>query len=328
MHRFLRHPWPCSVMAKSKEIHLIDYESTLVQGDGNTNWDQGYIQVDQLLSQKFGKQIRNGNNFRLVGYGATLRSYDGGPEFDIGAAATVGIKYCPTTKEGCDAWRYMFQRWKKQKQLAGTIGRNVRYDDLEMGWSDGVRLASARQSTIKASGLGDNVSEDIVLYGSNVNNDVISLENTWYNVNPIAQPSEDWLGSDIKDAKFFFKFPQPRTLYASSTFSAGVNADFTPDAFQNGVATNTMTWLPTDNHISHMTGTLFWYLKGVPIDTISQNADQLKICITLAYEGWNKIAKTPKRRKMRGKKKSTYRYSKYRKMGYKRPYRRRYKRRS
>ena len=313
-------------MAKSKQIHYVDWETTIEQGDNAEDWAQGVIQVDRLLSEKFGKTIRNGNNFRLVGYGSALRGFNGSADFDIGFAGTTGIAYVPTTKEGCNAWRYLYNRWRKQKKLAGTVGQYVRYDDFEVGWSDNFRLNTARNSVMRASGLGDSATEQVVLYGGNVNNDVISLQNTWYDVNPIAEPSQDWLGSTIKEPKFTFKFPKQEILYSSSTFSAHVDTEFTPDAYVGGVATSQMNWLPADNHISHMTGTLFYFFKGVPIDTLSQIGDELKLCITLAYEGWNPIVKKPKVRS-RGKKKTGYKANKYRRMGYKRPYRR-YKRRT
>jgi len=59
-----------------------------------------------------------------------------------------------------------------------------------------------------------------------------------------------------------------------------------------GLATGEIEWLPSDNHLSHMTGTLYYYFKGVVPDTAGQIADELKLIITLVYEGWAPLATT------------------------------------
>ena len=75
-----------------------------------------------------------------------------------------------------------------------------------------------------------------------------------------------------------------------TSFSAQVESSWDPDAIVGGIANGDIQWLPSDNHISHMTGTLFYYFKGVTQDTIGPTADELKLTITLVYEGWNSLA--------------------------------------
>ena len=52
-----------------------------------------------------------------------------------------------------------------------------------------------------------------------------------------------------------------------------------------------INWLPSDNHLSHMTGSLYYYFKGVGHDTAGSIADELSLTITLVYEGWAPLAK-------------------------------------
>ena len=76
-----------------------------------------------------------------------------------------------------------------------------------------------------------------------------------------------------------------------TSFSAQLAAETDPDSFAGGLATGEIQWLPSDNHLSHMTGTLYYFFKGVAPDTALQIPDELKLTITLVYEGWAPLAK-------------------------------------
>ena len=278
-------PW---FMGRSKNLHMLQLEVDVTQpdGDADENWASGVIQVDQLLSKELGRTIRNGNSFRLVGFGSTLRGLAGSSDLDVGFAGTNVVSYCPVTKNGVGAWQSLHKQWMKQKQLSGGIGKYVRYDDFEIGWrSPSELLASGRQSTILMSGLGDTIPEDIVLYGPSSDGVNVSLEDYYDSLNPIPLPSEDPFGAVIKTAKFLNKFPDYRSLMMPATFSAQT----TDGGYYSGaIATGEIQWLPADNHISHMTGTLRYYFKGIAPDTDIPPAipDELKLIITLVYEGW------------------------------------------
>lgn len=290
-------------MARSKNLHFVQVEVDLEQPDNpDQNWGSGVFQVDLELSKKYGRTIRNGNNFRLAGYGVTLRGKSGNDEIDTGFACTVGIEYCPTTKHGTAAWNHMFRQWAKQKQLKSKVGSYVRYDDLEMGWSPDHRLPTARNSTIQMGGLDDpDGSEQIVLYGTSVSGDVVTLANYWDLMRPIPPVSEDPFGQVIKEPKYTNVFPDKTRLYASSTFSANVEATTLPDSLGGAIATSDIEWLPSDNHLNHMTGTLYYFIKGIPGDTGAQLADELTCVITLVYEGWNSLVPASKSYRRLGK---------------------------
>jgi len=280
-------------MARSKNLHFVQHTINIeAPNDPGSNWAQGTIQVDQLLSQELGRTIRNGNTFRLVGYGANLRGYAATPDQDIGFAGVAGVIYCPVTKNGVGAWQSLQKQWMKQKQLSSGVGKYVRYDDFELGWSQANLLAAGRNSTILMGGIGDVAPEHVGLYGTSVDGAYVSLETYYDNLNPIPEVSEDPFGAVIKTAKFTDKFPNQRTLLMPTAYSANVDPSTTPDTYAGAIALGDINWLPSDNHLSHMTGSLYYYFKGVGHDTGGAYADTLSLTITLVYEGWAPLAKT------------------------------------
>jgi hypothetical protein len=118
----------------------------------------------------------------------------------------------------------------------------------------------------------------------------VHLRRLLSNLNPIAPPSEGYLGAVIKEPKFADKFPDLVELSMPSSFSANVDVESTPDALAGASASGQIQWLPSDNHISHMTGTLLYYFKGIPGDTAVQAPDNLRLTMTLVYEGWSSLA--------------------------------------
>lgn len=291
-------------MARSKQLHYVNLTVDLQQPDEpGDDWAVGVLQVDELLSQKFGRTIRNGNQFRLVGYGSSLRGYDSSADVDSGFAGVTTVRYCPVTANSVGAHQSMYKAWLAQKKLSSAVGEYVRYDDFEVGWDATYPLSGARKSQIKMGGLSDTTFEEIVIYGPSAGGVTVALENFYDNLNPIAAPSEDYVGSVIKDAKFIDKFPDFVELSMPTSFSSNVAVESTPDALSGAVATGQVQWLPSDNHLSHMTGTLLYYFKGIPGDTGSQIADELRLTLTLVYEGWSSIA--PKARRSSASKKAT-----------------------
>jgi len=283
-------------MPRSKNLHFVEHTVTILQpNDAEQNWADGIIQVDSVLSEELGRTIRSGNQFRLVGYGANLKGFIGSSDQDVGFAGTAVVQYCPVTKNSVGAWQKMFKQWTAQKRLKSAVGEYVRYDDFEVGWTGSFPLDAARQSTIRMSGLDDTSAEDVVIYGGSVDGSYVSLNSFYNNLNPIAASSEDPFGSTIKAPKFANKFPDRKELIMPTSFSAQVDVSSDPDSYAGGIATGDIEWLPSDNHLSHLTGTLYYYFKGVSPDTLLQLPDELKLTITLVYEGWSSIA--PRTRK-------------------------------
>lgn len=279
-------------MGRSKNLHIVQLEVEIEQPDDpDANWASGVIQADVDLSQELGRTIRNGNSFRLVGYGSSLRGFSGSGDQDVGFAGVTGLQYCPVTKNGVGAWQSLQQQWYKQKSLSSGVGKYVRYDDFEVGWDDNTLLPAARNSNILMSGLNDAASESIGLYGTSVDGTYVSLSGYYDNLNPIPEPSEDPFGAVIKTAKFQNKFPDYKILYMPTSFSSMPQAIDPTSGYAGGIATGDIEWLPSDNHLSHMTGTLRFFFKGIPGDAVIPIADELKLVITLVYEGWAPLAK-------------------------------------
>jgi len=294
-------------MARSKQLHIVRKRFAIQQpNDVNDPIIESVIQVDDLLSQQLGRTIRNGNAFRLVGAGAVVIPRTTG-DYDTGLSVTARITACPVTQHTVSAWREMFKQWMKQKRLANAAGGIVRYDDFEVGFDNTFRLFASRQSNIRYDGLGDSNTEDVVLYGESSSGDRVSLEDMYNSLNDIAAPSKNPLSNaTIKQPKYFAKFPNTADslqLWVNGNFTSMVDVSSTPDSLGGALAMNEITWLPADNHLAHLTGTLKVDAWCLPPDTGFQNADQAEVEITLVYEGWSPLVESKKPAKKLGMKK-------------------------
>jgi len=282
-------------MGRSKNLHFVEHTITIEQpDDARENWAEGHIQVDKVLSEELGRTIRNGNSFRLVGYGASLRGYNASSDQDIGFSGVTVANFCPVTKNSVGAWQSLQKQWMRQKQLSSGVGKYVRYDDFELGWSNATPLASNRKSTIYMQGMNDSDAETVGIYGDSVDGDYVSLETYYDFLNPVDLESKTPFGTVIKSAKFPNKFPDQKSLFMPTSFSAipfEIADPILPITVPvGGIASGQIQWLPADNHISHLTGTLFYYFKGITSDNVVFTADELKLTITLVYEGWSTLA--------------------------------------
>lgn len=284
-------------MARSKQLHFITKEITLLQGnDPNISAAQFDIDVALELSKVLGRNIRQGNSFRLVGYGASLRPFDAGGDVDVGFSTTTGLKYIPTNRYAVKAWNNLFKQWKAQKNLRGAVGSQIRYDDMELAYNSA--YIDSRTSSIDGDGLDQTGSaESLVLTGGSSTNLDWSLQDYANSAFRIPQPSLDPFDSSvIKSPKFSQYFPEEQTIYMSSTNSAMVDTSSTPDSLGGGLSLSDITWLPSDNHLNIFLGLFNGYVKIGQPDTLGQNADELKLVITLVFEGWNSIFTAPKKR--------------------------------
>lgn len=307
---------------RSKQIHYVTVGVPIVTPDDPEDPVVGEFDVSTLLSQKFGTNIANGLNYRLVGYGASMTATSG--DQDMGLASMVALAYCPPTKHSVKAWQKVHQEWKRQKTLRGRSGSAERYDDFVVGFTGAGQITG--QSSIYAGGLADtDGQEEVALYGTAVSGSLLPLDD-WYN-NRFVQPAAgtDTFGNALRAPKWATPFPTKQYLHMSATWSAMLDATSIPDDYGGAMAQTEMHWLPTDNHISHMTGTLQYLIRSLPADTAGQAEDSMMLVLTLAYEGWSSLLPKPKARARRGSgrrtPKRTYR-SKSKSSGYRR-YRRR-----
>jgi len=283
-------------MARSKNLHYVQHSVNLTQPNNpEENWAEGVIQVDAILSEQLGRTIRNGNQYRLVGMGASLRGFSGAADLDVGFAGTASIYATPTTRHSVKAWQGLYKLWRKQKQLtASAVGQGVRYDDFEVGWDASNLLSAGRNSTIKTLGMGDATAEHVTIYGNSSDGGITSMIDYYDKMSSQAVPSYNPFGSIVKQPKWTAKFPTRLELTAPATFSSMVDTATAPDSLGGGIAMGDINFLPTDNHLSHLTGTLYYFIKGIPGDTGAQLEDSLKMTITLVYEGWSSLAPSPR----------------------------------
>ena len=307
-------------MPRSKTIHLVSQQFVIDQPDDPTAPIVGNMDLALLLSKQLGRNIRQGNNFRVVGVGATLGHAAITDDADTGIAANVNLRYCPTNRHGVKAWQQMFTKWKKQKQLSGKIGQYVKYDDFEVCW--GAAANTSRTSTIYAQGMGDTTAEYISIYdnaSSGVRTGLSDMYNSY--VRPNAAGTDEF-GVSIKDPKFTNHFPQPALINTTAHLSAMANWTQSvevlgvEDATANSVhymgasSESNMTYLPADNHLNVMCG-LFnvqAFILPPDVDT-GPDAPTAEtdwyLTITVAVEGWSSLA--PKRTyKRRMSRKSSY----------------------
>ena len=277
-------------MGRSKNLHFVQTTVEVLQAADSPedNWAAGVIQVDKILSEELGRTVRNGNSFRLVGFGANLKGFGGSSDQDVGFAGTAVVQYTPVTKNSVGAWQSLHKQWMKQKQLSSGVGKYVRYDDFELGWEATNLLGPGRTSQIRMGGLNDATQENVVIYGNSTDGATVSLKDYYDNLNPIPAASEDPFGAIIKEPKFLNKFPDFKQLIMPTSFTAVTIAEDDPDTYAGGMANGDISWLPSDNHLSHLTGTLYYYFKGVaPAPLLAPVIpDELRLTITLVYEGW------------------------------------------
>lgn len=283
-------------MARSKSIHFVQKTFTLEQpDDSGVAILQEQVDLALELSDTLGKEIRQGNTFRVVGSQAHLHPTVG--DQDMGFAVSLEAFYLPTTSHSRKAWNQVFQQWTRQKRLAGKVGSAIRYDDLEYAYNSD--FISGRTSSIYGQGMGDSSTESLVLLGSSTAGTDFSLQDYYNSAYKTPQPSADHFTNDvIKEPKQgTTPFPNPQALKMSAAFSAGLDAGTTPDSYTQGLAMSDFEFFPADNHINVMCG--IFYLKGyvLPPDTAFQNADSLSLTVTFAVEGWSSLAYKPRRMK-------------------------------
>lgn len=285
-------------MPRSKSIHFVQKQFTVVVPDNpQLNIFDGTVDLAAELSNQLGHEIRQGNTFRVIGMQATIRGYDAGGDLDTGASVVVGAEYLPTTSHSRKAWNNVFQQWSKQKRLAGAVGNQVRYDDMEFAWNAN-HFVPGRTSTIFQD-LADNTPEQLVLTGDSTVGTDFSLED-YYNSAYRNEPSSanHFTNTIIKNPKAGSQlYPPIQTFYTSATHSAMVDGSETPDNLGGAISMNNFQFFPADNHLNVFCGVMRFFGKLMPADTTGQTADELLVTVTVAVEGWTPLVY--KRKKMK-----------------------------
>lgn len=291
------------------------------------------IYLDMLLSEYYGKMVRQGNSFEIVGIQANLQPDPASAGIDVGLSADVSVSYVPTTRHSKFAWNQVYKGWRQQKKLATAIGQQVRYDDFEFGWntqegggtSGGSLGTRARTSTIHGQGLGDlneELPEKLVLTGASDMSSLLSVGNyslqDYYNsAYETPAPSRDpFTNAEIKSAKWGdTPFPAVNSMHCTATSTAQWFRDSITglDIHQGAITTGDVQTFPTSCH--SLCGVLFAEAYIMPDDTLGQFEDDFFLTITIFVKTWKslihhrtgrKYAKRS-RRASRGRSKRTYR---------------------
>lgn len=304
-------------MARSKTLHMVNHRIQIDQTDDPTDVTVSQVDLALELSKTLGRNIRQGNSFRIVGLQASL-DHSSATDADTGIAAAVKVQYCPTNRHGVKAWQQMFTKWTKQKQLSGKIGQFVKFDDFEVCWSPGYN--TGRTSTLYAGGMGDTTPEYVALYGSAASGSRTTLEDMYNSYQPVDLAGTDEFGVSIKSPKYTAHFPQASSINLHAHMSAA--ADWTQyiegsvgvlsssDAnaasvhYMSGSAGGDLVTFGDENHLNAMTGVLLVSSVLLPHDVDSGPDPPTAetgwyLNLNIMVEGWSPLAKKAPRRKPR-----------------------------
>jgi len=259
------------------------------------------IYLDMLLSEYYGKMVRQGQSFTITGIQASLHPDTDSAGIDVGMSAQVFLNYVPATKHSKFAWNQVYKGWRNQKKLATAVGGQVRYDDLEFGWNPdegggetvGYR---SRTSTIFGSGMADEMQEKLVLTGDSsatvaLNVGSYSLQDYYNSAYETPDPSRDpFTNTDIKEAKWgATPFPEIQRLSCAATSSAQwFRSTLTgTDIHQGAITMSDVETLPTP--CNALCGVLEAEAYIMPDDTIGQFEDDFWLTITIWVSKWSPL---------------------------------------
>tara|TARA_Y100000588_G_C14200492_1_gene902254 strand:- start:181 stop:1122 length:942 start_codon:yes stop_codon:yes gene_type:complete len=272
--------------------------------------------LDMLLSEYYGKMIRQGQSFKIQGIQASLRPDPESAGIDIGLSAEVTIDYVPTTKHSRFAWNQVYNGWRQQKKLQQAVGTQIRYDDLEFGWDADEGVDRARTSIIYGSGLDDTSQEKLVLVGTSQQTagttiGQYSLKDYYNSSYQTPDPSRNpFTNTDIKEAKWgATPFPETQTLHCTATSSAqwfegasGLNIH------QGAITMGDIQELSVP--VQSLCGVLQVGAYTMPDDTAGQVEDDFILTVTVFVSSWKPLVfKKKSRSKWSRRSKGGRRYS-------------------
>lgn len=276
--------------------------------------------LDMLLSDYYGKMVRQGNSFKITGVQASLQPDPESLGIDVGLATNVKLNFVPTTSHSSSAWRNVYKNWRNQKKLSTAVGSQVRYDDMEFGWdgkeggaASGDPGYRARTSTILSS-MTDAVAEKLTLTGASaqqagVTTGQFSLQDYYNSAYSTPAASEDpFTGTAIKEPKWGdTPFPEIQTLICNATSSAGW---FDDQVFGkqhvSAITMGQVEQLPQPANV--LCGIFMVEAYVMPDDTLAQVEDEFILTVTVFVQSWKTlVAHRRKRRGKRSRRKGGYR---------------------
>ena len=251
------------------------------------------IYLDMLLSEYYGKMIRQGNSFTINGIQASLQPDPEASGIDVGMSAEVVLNYVPTVRHSKFAWNQVYKGWRNQKKLATAIGGQIRYDDLEFGWDKNEGVDRSRTSTIFGSGMSDSAQEKLVLVGASAHTAGVtigqySLQDYYNSSYETPDPSRDpFTDTDIKEAKWgTTPFPEIQSIHCTATSSA-IADEFPSTGYSGAITMGDVQTLPVPCHA--LCGVLEAEAYIMPDDTVSQDEDDFFLTITIFVSAWKPL---------------------------------------
>ena len=260
--------------------------------------------LDMLLSEYYGKMVRQGSSFKIQGIQASLTPDAASLGIDTGMSAEVQVSYVPVTKHSKFAWNQVYKGWRNQKKLATAVGGQVRYDDLEFGWNDEEGQDRSRTSTIFGSGMSDSLQEKMVLTGASTASAGVtvgeySLQDYYNSAYETPEPSKDpFTNTEIKEPKWgATPFPEIQKLHCTATSSAQWFDANAGQIHQGAITMGDIQALPVP--CESLCGVLFVEAFVMPDDTIGQFEDDFWLDITVWVSSWKPLVHRSKSRKSR-----------------------------
>lgn len=276
-----------------------------------------HFYLDRIMSQKMGKNIRNGNIFKIKGYQVQAEPKDTGAtdDFDTGGALQGSIRYAPVTTHTVKAWKQGFYTWKKQQVMSSKFGQHNKFNDFEVSYSASNSLDS-RISELMDNPLNSATGDPhkIGLFGvSNDSSNYTSLFDLYNSRNPIPQTPTTQYGTALKGVKYS-SFIDNNTSYSELPYTTINSAKVDGNgALSNAQADQTTVWLPRAESV--LTGSMQISAKWTPEDTTVQIEDDMYINVIIWVQSFTSIIKSKGKRYARKSRKSRSR-------GYSRRFRR------
>jgi len=296
-------------MGSSKNIHLVSQAFPITHSEDPLVGDYPvpvvfYLRLDQMVSRTLAKSIRQGSNFRVIGFGAALTGSiigdAGSPveDLDEGGAALVRFDWVGPTKEKIKAWSRMKRRFLSWRRMAGGTNR---FDDFTVCFDPGHHADSdvwaanwpfsviVDSENMRNFDLSDQHNPGLLgnTIDAGVGLDYTGIFDEYQSRRGYTFDSRDSDGNIISRAKFNRK-PSHHTQGIAMTCSLTPATD-TPDEGEPYSIAHSMEWLPSDNHASVMCGLVRVTVWLLPVADALNIEDDMSLILTLGIEGWNEL---------------------------------------
>lgn len=259
--------------------------------------------MSMLLSEHYGKNIRQGNSFTITGVQVYLRPHNDGAtdDFDVGGSALLQCAYLPTTNHSRKAWNQAFKMWNKQRSLYTVRGIHpVRNEDFELAWNYDNRDTNRTSQMLQS--ITDGAGEYVCLNGDSTQGSDWVLSDYYNTTNKPEQRTQDhFTGALYKNNKYGdTKFP-PVDYFATTGSASSIVTKF------DSVGTNTYfsggdfdaEWNHFPVPLNILCGLIKYDAYLIPGDTAAQIEDNVDLFVSFAVKKWKPLVIRPKKKKMK-----------------------------